>query len=106
MLKRFRLLKEQTFPCLWKLKHLQCHRRNKFVCARISFPSDAADLRCRVTPSLIGLKRNDSYSPRSIAAEQWKVQLLIWRRLCENASQRFEMNKAGATRQNTSPDCA
>ena len=70
MLKRFRLLKELEFPCLWELKQLQSHRTNKFVCARISFPSDAADLRSRVTPSPIGSKRNGSYSPRPVAAEE------------------------------------
>jgi len=69
VLKKFRLLKEQTFPYLWKLEELQSYQTNKFVCARISFPSDAADLRSRVTPSPIGLKRNDSYFPRPIAAE-------------------------------------
>ena len=40
---------------------------NKFVCARISFPSDAADSHCPVTPSRIGSRRSDNFSPKLVA---------------------------------------
>src|SRR6266478_6699265 len=65
------LTTEQRFQCLPRREEdLRSHRTKQFVSAPTSSPNAAADLHCRVTPSPIGLKRSDSFSPKQARAER------------------------------------